>query len=280
MSTATVAIIAAAIGAGGAVAAQVTTAVATAKRERSRLAWEKDRQDREWKLREEERWLSEKRELYASFGAAVNEFLTYISMWLNAPDLSQPELPDREALDRIKSNIELMAPEEVYRSANFCVASIMTAVWYVRIGGVSEDELKGYYEAASSAWRNVHQVMRRDLLGDRQRLNLPVPKKADRPPEELPRHKWLWWRREAETTDLFGVTKDLPGSGRRGPPASVGHAHRTVEGSEVGGPVRCDGRAVGQQLAGVFEGHDAVAEQALALLGVADDGVRRFAVRF
>src|ERR1700755_1780177 len=69
------------------------------------------------------------------------------------------------------------------------------------------------------------------------------------------------------------------GSGRWGPSASVRHAYRTVEGSEVGGPVRCDGLAVWQQFAGVLEDHDAVAEQAPALLGVADDGVRRFAVR-
>jgi len=59
----------------------------------------------------------------------------------------------------------------------------------------------------------------------------------------------------------------------------VGHAYRTVEGGEVGGPVRRDGRAVRQQFPGVFEHHYAIAEQAPALLGVADDGVRRFAVR-
>jgi len=59
----------------------------------------------------------------------------------------------------------------------------------------------------------------------------------------------------------------------------VGYAYRTVEGGEIGGPVRRDALAVGQQLPGVFEDHHAIAEQAPALLGVADDGVRRFAVR-
>jgi hypothetical protein len=68
-------------------------------------------------------------------------------------------------------------------------------------------------------------------------------------------------------------------SGRWRLPASVGHAYRAVEGGEVGGPVRCDRRAVRQQFPGVFEHHDAVTEQAPALLGVADYGVRRFAVR-
>jgi hypothetical protein len=51
-----------------------------------------------------------------------------------------------------------------------------------------------------------------------------------------------------------------------------------VEG-QVGGPVRRDRLAVGQEFPRVFEDDDAVAEQAPALLGVADYGVRRFAVR-
>jgi hypothetical protein len=59
----------------------------------------------------------------------------------------------------------------------------------------------------------------------------------------------------------------------------LGHADRTVEGSEVSGPVRCDARAVRQQFPGVFEDHDAIAEQTPTLLGVADYGMRRFAIR-
>lgn len=202
MSTATVAIIAAAIGAGGAWIAQITAAIATAKREHTRLEWEKERQGREWKIRDEERWLSEKRELYASFGAAVDEFLLYINAHLDrddAPDLSRLELPDTGALRRIKSNIELMAPEEVYRSVNFCVVNIMTAIWYVEDDNILANYLKQYSERASKSRRDVRQVMRRDLHGDRQRLNLPVPKSTDKPPKELPRHKWLWWRRDASS---------------------------------------------------------------------------------
>jgi hypothetical protein len=53
---------------------------------------------------------------------------------------------------------------------------------------------------------------------------------------------------------------------------------RPVEG-QIRRPVRRDGLAIGQEFPRVFEDHDAVAEQAPALLGVADNGVRRFAVR-
>src|SRR5579859_6785928 len=47
----------------------------------------------------------------------------------------------------------------------------------------------------------------------------------------------------------------------------------------VGRAMRRDGRAVRQQLAGVIEDHYAIAEQAPALLRVADHGVGRLAVR-
>jgi hypothetical protein len=57
------------------------------------------------------------------------------------------------------------------------------------------------------------------------------------------------------------------------------YADGAVEGREVSGPVRFDAGAVRKELPGVVEHDDAVAEQAPALLGVADYGVCRFAVR-
>jgi hypothetical protein len=69
------------------------------------------------------------------------------------------------------------------------------------------------------------------------------------------------------------------GSGRRGLAAvPVTYPDRTVE-AQVSGPVRRDARAVGEQLPGVLEDHDAIAEQAPSLLRVADNSVCRFAVR-
>jgi len=53
---------------------------------------------------------------------------------------------------------------------------------------------------------------------------------------------------------------------------------RPVE-TQVGGAVRSDTSAVRQKLARVLEDHDAIAEQAPALLGVADDSVCRLTVR-
>jgi hypothetical protein len=57
MSEAAPVIFGALIGAGGAIVAQIATTIATARCDRSRLDWEKERQNREWDMREEERFL-------------------------------------------------------------------------------------------------------------------------------------------------------------------------------------------------------------------------------
>src|SRR5215469_251464 len=53
---------------------------------------------------------------------------------------------------------------------------------------------------------------------------------------------------------------------------------RAIEG-QVRRPVWRDGRAVRQEFPRVVKDHDAIAEQAPTLLGMADNSVRRFAVR-
>lgn len=201
MSTAVVAIIAAAIGASGAVTAQITTAIATAKRERSRLEWEKERQDREWKIHEEERWLAEKQQLYATFGASVNEFLSYINarVYKTGHDIIPlPEQPDFEELNRIRSNIDLMAPEEVSRLAGQCAISLMAAVYKLNANEVPSDEIKDHAVKAISPWWDVYYAMRRDLHGERKRFKLPDSKTTEVEPDIPPAHTTRRWRREAK----------------------------------------------------------------------------------
>ena len=53
--------------------AQVTSAIFTARRETERLSWEKHRQERDWRLRESERFLSLKQELYSRYIALTNK---------------------------------------------------------------------------------------------------------------------------------------------------------------------------------------------------------------
>jgi hypothetical protein len=62
----------AAIGAGGAVPAQIVASIFTARRETDRLKWDKQRQDTEWELQKDERFLALKQDLYANFAAVAS----------------------------------------------------------------------------------------------------------------------------------------------------------------------------------------------------------------
>jgi len=182
MSEAAAVIFGALIGAGGAIVAQITTAIATARRDGSRLDWEKERQDSEWGLREEERFLAVKQEVYASLGAAVNDFLSYMDLVrpdYDGPDLPALKQPDLEPLGRIRSNIELMAPEEVSRLAGLCVLRITVTIWALNANDITADDLSQAYREAASTWLNTRDAMRRDLHSCTQRFRQPAPSAAE-----------------------------------------------------------------------------------------------------
>ena len=184
MSEAAAVIFGALIGAGGAIVAQITTATATARRDRSRLDWEKERQDREWDIREQERFLAIKQEQYARFGAAVDKFLqsTYSTISQNqVPALS--ELPNLEQLRLISSSVELMAPEKVWRPVALCISTITNAIWAIDAEDITPDDLRQAYDEASSTWRDARDAMRQDLHGYRQRSKRSAPRAVDVSPD-------------------------------------------------------------------------------------------------
>lgn len=185
MSEATAVIFGALIGAGGAIVAQVTTAIATARRDRSRLDWEKQQQNREWDVREEERFLAIKQEQYARFGAAVSDFLEYMDPWLRqgyhvAPPREQPDL---EPLSLIMASIDLVAPEEVSRPAWLCINHITNFIRSIDAEDVTPDDLRQDYDEAASAWQNARYAMRQDLHGYRQQRKWSAPGAVDVPPD-------------------------------------------------------------------------------------------------
>jgi hypothetical protein len=185
MSEATAVIFGALIGAGGAIVAQVTTAFATARRDRSRLDWEKQQQNREWDVREEERFLAIKQEQYAKFGAAVSDFLEYMDPSLRQNYHVPParEQPDLEPLSLIVANIELVAPEEVSRPALLCISHITNFIRSIDAEAVTPDDLRQDYDEARSAWQDARYAMRQDLHGYRRRRKGSAPGAVDVPPD-------------------------------------------------------------------------------------------------
>ena len=184
MSETTAVIFGALIGAGGAIVAQVTTAIATARRDRSRLDWEKQQQDREWDVREDERFLAIKQEQYARFGAAVSDFLDYMDPWVS-PESSYcagREQPDLEPLSLIMASIDLVAPEEVSRPAWLCISHITNFIRSIDAEDVTPDDLRQDFDEARSAWQDARYAMRQDLHGYRQRRKGSTPDAVNVPP--------------------------------------------------------------------------------------------------
>ncbi len=190
-------VVAAAIGAGGvvggAVITQITWVVFTARRERTRLDWDTDRQEREWKMRKEERFLHLKQELYSNFIRVVDQYLLAVSSVISDPDKYEDEfklLPSPRELQRIDANIQLIAPSDVQDAATYCYMAILEVALHVKR---MNDDVRPLAVKAQRARSDVQLAFERDLQGEREVVKhvrgITVPSPS---PEESRE----WWRRK------------------------------------------------------------------------------------
>jgi hypothetical protein len=176
MDTAWVAVIAAGIGAGGAVIAQVITSLFTARRENQRLEWEKARQEREWKLREAERFLDIKREMYSRYIALTYKPMMDTVSLVRKEYSDQPEWQTRvpeytgpvyEEVERLRFDIRLIGSPVVFERVEYCNATILVASSEAyRPDRQSLERRQELANGALRAWQDVSDVMRADLKGD------------------------------------------------------------------------------------------------------------------
>ena len=114
MDTATVALLGAAIGAGGAVAAQSVASYFSSRHDTKRLNWERHTQETEWANQKAGRFLDQKREAYSNYAAMVDAYLAYIGKNMGETDIEgTPELPDITKFGNLLMTIELIAPESL-----------------------------------------------------------------------------------------------------------------------------------------------------------------------
>jgi hypothetical protein len=170
----------AAIGASGAVVAQVISALFTARREAARLAWEQEKEERNWKFREAERFLSMKQELYSRYIS-----LTYAPImktidltrheYTDAPDWHKqvPEYvgPLMDEVDQLRWDIRLLGSPVVFERVEYSNAAILVAI--SEAGRPDRSTLERRHEFARTAldaWQQVSDAMRADLRGDEESL--------------------------------------------------------------------------------------------------------------
>lgn len=173
-------IVGAAIGAGGAVIAQVTSAVFTARRETARLEWEKQRQAREWKMREAERFMSLKQELYGRYiSLTYRPIMDTLELtrreYATQPDWHTlvPEYvgPLQEEIDNLRWNIRLLGSPVVAERVEYSNAAVLIAI--SEAGRPDRHTIERRHELADQAlraWQQVSKAMHADLRGDEQAL--------------------------------------------------------------------------------------------------------------
>jgi hypothetical protein len=212
ISEAVVGIIGAAIGAGGAVIAQVTTGAFTSRRERVRLNWEVAKQEREWGLHTEERFLSVKQELYVGYALICNGFLSYIYLLTEHSDDEPSEkrrlekqreaFPDVSGLERLRQTIELMAPKGVYEYVDKSSATLIKVANAVAVPGASISERRKLNSQAIRECMEMRDAMRADLQGVEDRLRQAKAKDVDASAGTTPTHHHWWQRADLPANSL------------------------------------------------------------------------------
>jgi hypothetical protein len=192
-------IVGAAIGAGGAVAAQITVSIFAGRRETKRLNWERERQDLDWQIREAERFLSVRQDLYGQYVDLANRFLSHarqVNRDEEGRDPKEVEWPDVRELRRLRWTIELLGSPLVQDRVGESYTALLTAVDAAerRMPDETREETMGQ---AQDAWRAVTRAMRADLHGDQE---LDYFRRPQRPAREVPlapppaRVGPPWWR--------------------------------------------------------------------------------------
>jgi hypothetical protein len=172
VSSAVPVVVGALIGAGGAVAAQIVASIFTAHREDRRLNWEQERQDRDWKIRGAERFLSVKQDIYSRYIHLANQFVLYADRLRKErveDDSAEAEPLEWDELSRLRWNIVLLGSPPVQEYVKKSYDRIFSAVRAAEQSKSREGRLKTV-RAARIAQREVTEAMRADLLDDQEAI--------------------------------------------------------------------------------------------------------------
>ncbi|MHA6628351.1 hypothetical protein ACU61A_23180 [Pseudonocardia sichuanensis] len=169
-------LIGAAIGAGGAIFAQVIAALFTARREAARLAWDKSKQDRDWKLRDADRLLAAKQTLYSRYISLLYRPVMDTVQLTRKEYATTPNWHDlvpayvgplADEIDDLRWNIRLVGSPVVAERVEYSNAALLVAV--SEAGRPDRSSLDKRHELAAralTAWRQVSEAMRADIRGD------------------------------------------------------------------------------------------------------------------
>lgn len=179
MSSEWVAVMAAAMGAGGAVLAQLIGSAFTARRESKRLEWEKSAKQQEWSQQQAQRFLDQKRDLYGQYlgltyklGKDVSPKLEEEGRTGRYQALNVSFSDHADDLDAFRWTLNLIAPVQVRESIELTYVHVVLAhLVYYRPDKYSRQHRERTAASAMSAWHDMHSLMRADLDSDPNALD-------------------------------------------------------------------------------------------------------------
>lgn len=161
-------IAAAAIGAGGAVSAQIISSIVTSRRDTQRFNWERERQDRDWRMQREERFHDAKQDLYRDIQLIASKLLhhAYSMASPSQQEAPVPEMPDLAELQRLQATMDIICPREVAQRVEIAILVMVGASYRItKTSNPIPPELIQELDDARDSWHAARQAMSNDLYG-------------------------------------------------------------------------------------------------------------------
>ena len=184
-------LISASVGAASAIGGQMFANIHTSKRETKRLAWEKDKFSKELELRQSEKFLDLKRELYSKFIGTTYDIVVGTSVLMPETEEESDEdlasvigsyLGTINLLKNIYGDISLLSSSELSdKVMEFITALVETHYMFSNATENPFDMLKRQSTIPLGLWWDLRILFRNDLIGfqenfDKLISNLVHPK--------------------------------------------------------------------------------------------------------
>lgn len=194
MNQAWIPVISGAVGAGGAVIAQVVSAIFTARRESKKLRWDKTVLEREWKHRTLERFDEVKTKVYAEFLSLL--YSTTLDILTARPRDLDKLPPESKSKHRARQDMPSRMDKNYYAIMHH---KNQIGILSLQVGEYAQNAFRTYarfldslrntdmtyseyfelYGDAIKAESRLRKVMRQDLAGEEIEPAEPLPMKVD-----------------------------------------------------------------------------------------------------
>lgn len=167
----------AALGAGGAIAAQAVAEYFSGRRDRRRFDWEKDRWAEDQRLAQTARFEQAKLDAYRRYLNLLYPTVVELQDLVKRPDEARSaqfrpyDQAFKEEVDSLRWEVSLLADSRVTSAVEVANAALLVSLIQLATPKEWSDENRlSAAETALRAWQHTSHIMRADLRGDQRAL--------------------------------------------------------------------------------------------------------------